>query len=219
MRWLSPFVVLFALLGCIAPQNMAIIDTATNLYQLGNLATTGTHAYKFGKSIRPEDAIPVFHDFANVRVDVLVLPREGAAAAMTAAFIDNLRHLIATELRESKLSAAVCEDCQSPWLTIQFREKDYQENVLQKVYLGNKLRGDFFYIDGTKGTVLKQESLEVADNYLALLEQTRVSVVGKVIKSLQAAGREKEIEAYIDGANRRSTALVKPEHAALLKKL
>jgi len=198
------------------------VNTAIQTYRL---ATTGYHVYythKLWESLKTAE--PIFAGYDCVRVQALVLPaKTDKIQEVRGAFVDNFKHIILKDLESAKLDGIeVCTDadcsCKGKILTVQFREEGYRDDILHKITVGGKLRGELLYIDGETGRVIRKDNLELAKNYEQLLWEIHLSVGTKAIKTYEVLhpNSGKELEEIVTNFNKIDP--IKPEYKELFEK-
>ena len=198
------------------------VDTAIQTYRL---ATTGYHVYythKLWESLKTAE--PIFAGYDCVRVQALVLPAEtDKMQEIRDAFVDNFKHIVLKDLEAARLNnIEVCTDtdcsCKGKVLTIQFREEGYRDDILHKITVGGKLRGELLYIDGETGRIIRKDNLELAKNYEQLLWEIHLSVGTKAIKTYEVLhpNAGKELEEIAADFNKIDP--IKPEYKELFEK-
>ncbi len=162
----------------------------------------GYNAVKMAKAISRSE--PLFENYDAVKVEVLLNPREGEARELVQAFEDNVKWMIEKDFEVIGVrKREVCEEsCPENTLVIQFKETGYGENLAQKLLAGEKLRGKLYYIDMKSGTVIKEEPLEVASNYVDLIKEINLSVGVKILKEIEKEGDEEKLRRAVDRFNR-----------------
>jgi len=194
-------------------ETLRTVQTAAQIYRTGKTATQGYYSVKMVKSLK--DAEPLFDGYDSVKVETLIVPRdEEKTGNIISAFKDNLYYIVETDLQVVQSGKSICsgESCSGKTMLIQFREKDYNSNTAQRIFMGNKLRGKLYYIDKQTGTVIKEEDLEAVSNYKQILEMIHTSVVSKLLKSIKDASKAQEA---VNRVNRVDP--IKPEYKELFK--
>lgn len=198
------------------------VDSVVTAY---NLATTGYHAYythKLWESLKTAE--PIFAGYDCVKVQALVLPAEGEdIQKVRDAFVDNFKYIVRKDLEAARLdNIKVCTDegceCSGKTLIVRFREKGYKDDILHKITVGSKLRGELLYIDGETGKVIRKDNLELAKNYEQLLWEIHLSVGSKAVKTFETLhpNAGKELEQVVADFNKINP--VKPEYKELFEK-
>lgn len=163
-----------------------VVQAGYGVYQTANAATKLSQAKEMADSFKNQE--PTFVGFENVEVDVLVAPRgEESSQKLVTAFKDNVEYIVEQNFEAMDRSKKVCrgEDCNGNTIVVQFKEKAYDETVMQKLFLTGSVRGSLYFVDKQTGRVLRQESFEGAGNYGDLLKGINTSVGLKVLKSIQ----------------------------------
>jgi len=197
------------------------VDTAIQAY---NIATTGYHAYythKLWESLKTAE--PIFAGYDCVKVQALVLPAKAEdIQKVRDAFVDNFKYIVKKDLEIARLdNVKVCTDsdcnCNGKTLIIQFEEKGYKDDILHKITVGSKLRGELLYIDGETGKVIRKDNLELAKNYKQLLWEIHLSVGSKAIKTFETLhpNAGKELEQVVADFNKFNP--IKPEYEKLFE--
>jgi len=172
-----------------------IFDMVSGVSSLYNNVKAGTmmyHSYDLVKTIRTAE--PLFKDYDNVMVRVQINPREDVDGHdISAAFEKNVRYIIEKDTETSGDYLKVCElECEGRTLVLQFKETGYNSNIVQKLTVGDKLRGELYYMDHDNAEVLKIEKLEMSDDYAGLLREIHMSVISKILKSMSEQGGRRD---------------------------
>lgn len=197
--------------GCAVYQLAA---TGVQVYSNARAVSNASYANEMAKSMRNSE--PIFNDYSAISVDTLIFPREGNKGDLvTAAFKDNVRYLIDQDLKEVTPDKNICSDasCQGKIMVVQFKESGYDANFIQKITIGDKLRGNLFFIDKESGTVIRKEDIEATANYEQILHMVHASVVTKLLKGRQFKD-QKEAEGVVNKVN--TIDPIKPEYKELL---
>lgn len=180
------------------------INKAVDLYSNVKAGAQMYHSYDLVKTIRTAE--PLFRDYDYVMVRVEINPRETEAGHdLSAAFKKNMHFIIEKDTQTSGDYLRVCEsECAGRTLVIQFKETGYDRNLIQKLTVGDMLRGELYYLNYENAEVLKIENLEIAKDYIQLLQEIHMSVVSKIIKSMNEEGGqqdEKEMRKMVEEYN------------------
>ena len=180
------------------------MNNAVSMYNNVKAGVQIYHTRDMVKSVLAAD--PLFRDYDNVMVRVQVYPRDTESGQdISSAFEENVHYIIDNNMQISGEYLRVCEsDCVGKTLVLQFREKGYDSNIIQRFTVGDKLRGELYYMDHTNAELLRVEKLEIAENYEMLLREINLSVVSKLIKSMnEHTGKKgnKEMEALVEKYN------------------
>lgn len=191
--------------GCLGALETAktVADTYQSARGLSHLYYTG----KMAKSLKEQE--PLFKDYDRVQVRALVKPRKADdAAQVTAALEEALAYAVAEELEAAQLPARVClGNCRGRVLTVQLKEEGYDQNLFQKLTIGDKIRAKLYFVDAGSGAVVREEQLEAVETYADFVQLVRASVGVKAAKTMQALGRsEEDVVAFVNGADERSRA-------------
>ncbi|MBI1912938.1 MAG: hypothetical protein HYS21_13180 [Deltaproteobacteria bacterium] len=189
------------------------LQAGYSIYQTANAATKLSQVKEMADSLRNQE--PTFIGFENVEVDILVAPRnEENSQKLVTAFKDNVEYIVEQNFEAMDSSKKVCrsEDCDGKTIVVQFKEKAYDENVMQKLFLTGSVRGSLYFVDKQTGRVLRQESFEGAGNYGDLLRGINTSVGLKVLRSIQDPKKaQKAFEKFND------IEPIKPEYKKLFQ--
>lgn len=206
------FVFSVLLSGCLS--TLQTVNSARGIYNNTKAGVTAYHSYDTVKAIA--QAEPLFKEYDSVKVDVKLAPREsGLEKDLASAFDDNVEYVVQENSRISDLSVSLCNDiCSGKTIVVQFKEAAYNSNIVQAITVGGKLRGKLYYTDYESGNVIKEEKLEVAENYEGLLKRIHASVGSKMIKSMDDPEGERA-EEVAEKFNKFNP--VKPEYRELFQ--
>lgn len=171
------------------------------------------HATKMAKAIRESE--PLIEDYQGIKVEVKLNTNN---EELQRAFKDNMEWMIKKNLEIAEYNdRVVCSDnCPEKTLIIQFVETGYGETTVQKILAGEKLRGKLYYIDAQSRTVIKEEPLEAASNYIDLLKEINLSVGMKALKRFEKPEEGEKLKAKLDEFGKFFP--VKEEYVELFKK-
>jgi hypothetical protein len=202
--------------GCLGA--LQTVQTAGQMYSGSRGAYQAYHSTQTVKAIKKAE--PVFAEYERVNLDVKVRPRDSEEAReITAAFKDNLRYVVRKDLKAAELGVETClRDCPTNGgLVLQFKEKGYDDGVVQSLLAGDKMRGTLYFVDGEDGSVIKEEPIENAEDYKGLMKLVHMSVYTKALKSAMKGKSNEEAKALMKRAQKKSDfPLVRPKHQDLL---
>jgi len=189
------------------------VQMASSAFLSARAGYQGYNAVKMAKTIRESE--PVFEDYQGVKVEVKLNTDN---EELLKAFKDNMEWMIKKDLEIAEYEdRVVCsENCPEKTLIVQFVETGYGQTAVQKILAGEKLRGKLYYIDAKSGTVIREEPMEAASNYIDLLKEINLSVGMKALKRFEKSGDGEKLKKKVDEFNNFSP--IKEEYAELFKK-
>lgn len=209
-RLLAASAVAMLLTGC------AAMDTATSIY---NTAKGGTELYHSATSIKDLTSFnPAFQGFSSVLVLADIRPREEAPEAPTA-FARNMAFFTGSVARTVRAPLQVCyvmNQCAGRVMVMNFKEDAYDRNIVQKLTVGDKIRGRLLFTDSASGQIVDEKRVELAENYAELAESTSGMIVGAMLKSYPPQN-EREHERI--GAELEKIPAVAPQYVKILGKV
>ncbi|WP_293002592.1 hypothetical protein [Nevskia sp.] len=179
-QWLSMIIVGVLLSGC------AAVDTAQSaigLYDSARSVTTGYHAVTSVKDL--QNAKPLFREIDSVLVLADIQPRD-AVPELPAAFAENLASYTTAVAASVKAPIQVCRvmvECSGRILILNFVEDAYDRNLIQRLTVGDKIRGKLVFTDAVSGQILDEKRAEIAEDYAGLARQVSGFVMGSLYKS------------------------------------
>jgi hypothetical protein len=181
-RFLSAAALFLALLltGC---ASMDAAQNAMSLYTGARNVTTGYHAFSSVKDLA--DSKPNFAGYSSVLVLADIQP-SGDAADPPMVFASNLAVYTQSVARVVRAPLQVCQtmaQCSGRVLVLNFKEDAYDRNLVQRVTVGNNLRGRLLFTDSATGQILDEKRLELAENYAGLAEATTAFIGYSMLKS------------------------------------
>lgn len=203
------FVVVIFLSGCM--DTLQNISPATSVVMNGQALTNAYYSYKMVKSLH--DTQPIFNGCQYIEIVTNIAPREDEKAKVVIkAFQDNLIYIVQKDLETTESESKLCEKspCPGKSIIVQFKETGYDENILQKVFMGSSLRGNLFFLEKETGTILALENLEGMSNYKDLLGMIHTSVSLKLLKGIQDSTKMQNSMNKINGFDP-----IKPEYKTL----
>ncbi len=201
------------LLGINSCEHANKIVPGVGLYQAGRSLTTGYHSLKMVKSM--SNSGPLFQGYDYVRVETMIAPRDEEAQIKIAdAFSDNMKYLLNEDLEATGVKTVLCSSspCEGRVIVVQFKEKGYDESLVQKIFIGDKIRGSLYFIDQETGTVIREENFESISTYKDMFHLMHSSFSLKMLKEITDSD---EMKAASDRVNEIDP--IKPEYADLLK--
>ena len=181
-HWLSMVIAFLLLSGCAAVETA---QSAIGLYDSARSVTTGYHAVTSVKDL--QNAKPLFRDIDSVLVLADIRPRE-AAPELPLAFAGNLASYTTAVASAVGAPIRVCRvmaECTGRVLTLNFVEDAYDRNLVQRLTVGDKIRGKLVFTDAASGQILDEKRAEIAEDYAGLARQVSGFVMGSLYKSFQ----------------------------------
>lgn len=210
LRLLAASAAALLLTGC------AAMDTATSIY---NTAKGGTELYHSATSIKDLTGFnPAFQGFSSVLVLADIRPREEAPDA-PAVFAQNMAFFTGSVARTVRAPLQVCyvmNQCAGRVMVLNFKEDAYDRSIVQKLTVGDKIRGRLLFTDSATGQIVDEKRVELADHYAQLAESTSGMIVGAMLKSYPPQG-EHEHERI--GAELQKIPAVAPQYQKILGKV
>lgn len=211
-QWLAMVVLAVLLSGC------AAVDTAQSaigLYDSARSVTTGYHAVTSVKDL--QNAKPLFKDIDSVLVLADIRPRD-AVPALPSAFAANLAiytTAVAAAVGAPIRACRVMAECSGRVLTLNFVEDAYDRNLVQRLTVGDKIRGKLVFTNAASGQILDEKRAEIAEDYAALARQVSGFVMGSLYKSYPPTT---EADGERVGKAINQIPVVAPEYEAVLGK-
>lgn len=194
VRLVAASLIGFALTGC------AAVDSALGVY---NTAKGGTELYHSATSIKDmTNLTPAFQGYSSVLVLADIRPRDEAPEA-PAAFAHNMAFYTGSVARTVRAPLQVCyvmNQCAGRILVLNFKEDAYDRNLVQKLTVGDKIRGRLLFTDSASGQIVDEKRVELAENYAELAQRTSGMIVGAMLKSFptQSAQENERIGAELE---------------------
>jgi len=164
-----------------------------------------------------KDAEPYFSGYSSVVVSAKVAPRKSVDGFVDA-FRDNMAYLVRESAVAVNADLDTCiavQGCGGRVLVVQFTEGGYRDNIVERITLGDRLRGELAFIDLGTGEILGTKSIEVQKDYEGLMQGIRGAVSYTMLRSFpQASG---------DATEQAVTAInniepIAPRHRAMFKR-
>jgi len=175
------------LTGCTAAQ------TAYDTFDRARGVTGAYHAYQSVKDLR--NAQPHFQGYDSVLVAADIQPRE-EAANLPLIFASNMAVYVQSAARTVRAPLRVCQSqnqCAGRILALTFKEDVYDRNVLQKLTVGDRIRGKLYFAEAASGRVLEEMQIELAENYGTLAKLTSTGIAMSMLRSFPSnSGPENE---------------------------
>lgn len=186
MKLISTLSLSLALLmgGC---ASMDAAQSAYSVFTGAKNVTTGYHALSSVKDLK--DSQPNFAGYSSVLVLADIAPRDNAAN-VPMVFASNMAVYTQSVARAVRAPLQVCQvmnQCSGRVLVLNFKEDAYDRNIVQRVTVGDNLRGKLFFTDSASGRILDEKRIELSEDY-AKLAQTTAGFIGySMLKSFPAA--------------------------------
>lgn len=165
------------------------MDMAQNAYSAFTGArnvTTGYHALTSVKDLK--DSKPNFAGYNSVLVLSEINPREDVAN-LPIIFGSNMAVYTQSAARAVRAPIQVCQvanQCAGRVLALNFREDAYDRNLVQKITVGDKLRGKLYFTDLSSGQMLDEKRIELSEDYGKLAEAITGFIGFSMLKSYPA---------------------------------
>lgn len=201
-----------ALAGCAAIDGA---QSAIGLYDSAKSVTSGYHAYTSVKDLK--NASPTFAGYDGVVVLADIRPRENADN-LAAIFASNLAGYTTAVAKTVRAPLQVCPSlasCSGKVLVLNFREDAYDRNLVQRLTVGDRIRGRLVFTDAASGRILDEKQAEMGENYASLARLTSGFVMGAMYKSFPPAT---DAEGERIGKALQQIPVVAPEYERVLGK-
>jgi hypothetical protein len=184
----SVFIMLVTVLtGC------AAVQTAYDSFDRARGVTGAYHSYQSVKDLR--NVQPHFQGYGSVLVTADIQPREDAAN-LPLIFASNMAVYIQSTARVVRAPLQVCQSqnqCAGRVLNLSFKEDAYDRNVVQKLTVGDRIRGKLYFSVTASGRVLDEVQVELAENYATLAKLTSAPIAMSMLRSFpSSSGPENE---------------------------
>ncbi len=209
-RAASTLALVLVLSGCAAVDGA---QSAIGLYNSARNVTGGYHAYTSVKDLK--DAQPHFAGYGSVVVLADIRPRENAEN-LAAVFASNLAGYTTAVAKAVRAPLKVCASlaqCSGKVLVLNFREDAYDRNLVQRITVGDRIRGKLLFTDAATGKVLDEKRAEMGENYASLARLTSGFVMGSMYKSYPPTS---EAEGERIGQEIQRIPVVAPEYERVL---
>lgn len=192
--------------GCLAA--MQSIDTAVRTVNNVRAGTAAYHSYSMVKDL--STAEPLFQGYNDVAVMADVKPRDDVQG-VPEAFADNMDYQVtsAAEALEAPVRTCPPAACSDQTLVVQFREDAYDSNIVQKISMGDRVRGRLIFSDKSSGRILHEDRIETAESYGQLMQV----IFGNIMTTMLKSYPPQNSEGVVDKLN--SIPPVKAEHENL----
>lgn len=198
-----------SLTGC------ATVDSAMSVY---NTAKNGTEMYHSATSIKDMTNFnPAFQGFSSVLVLADIRPRDESPEAPTA-FAQNMAFYTGSVARTVRAPLQVCyvmNQCAGRILVLNFKEDAYDRNIVQKLTVGDKIRGRLLFTDSASGQIVDEKRVELAENYAELAQRTSGMIIGAMLKSFPTNSAQENERI---GAELEKIPTVAPQYEKILGK-
>lgn len=186
-RFFAVIMSLAILTGCTA------VQTAYDTFDQARGVTGAYHSYQSVKDLR--NAQPHFQGYNSVLVTADIHPREDVAN-LPLVFASNMAVYIQSVARTVRAPLQVCQSpnqCAGRVLALSFKEDAYDRNLVQKLSVGDRIRGKLYFSDAASGRVLDEMQVELADNYATLAKLTSAPIAMSMLRSFPSeSGPENE---------------------------
>ncbi len=175
-----------------------------------------TVAYNAAKTVGDFTELPAaFTGVRAIRGDSRIGPQKNEER-VRAAFMANFDHVLRTAVSVSGAPIQVCagqSQC-SGAMTVQFIEDDYHQNLLERLSLGNKLRGRLLLVESGTGRIVHEQRYEVLKDYADVQQLVGVSLMQMMNKSFPPISEDK---GRAIAARAQQAQWIAPAHAKVLK--
>lgn len=206
------------LVACVALTGCASIDavqSVAGVYSSARNVTSGYHAYSSIKDLK--SASPHFQGYNSVLVLADIRPREDAAE-LPAAFAGNMAVYTSSLARTVRAPLQVCQvmnQCSGKVLVLNFKEDAYDRNIVQRLTVGDKIRGKLLFTDSSTGQIIDEKRVEMGENYGSLAQLTSGMIMTTMLKSFPWTT---EAEGERIGKEVEKTPVVAPQYERILGK-
>lgn len=200
----------------VAVSGCAAVDGAQSvigLYDSARSVTSGYHAYTSVKDLKYAE--PHFAGYDGVVVLADIRPRE-KAENLAAVFASNLAGYTTAVAKAVRAPLKVCASlvqCSGKVLILNFREDAYDRNLVQRLTVGDRIRGKLLFTDAATGKVLDEKRAEMGEDYASLARLTSGFVMGSMYKSYPPTS---EAEGERIGQEIQRIPVVAPEYERVL---
>lgn len=198
MRIAFVLLAIIALPGCMGA--VAAVDTGVSVFGAAKAGTTAYHSFSMVKDMRNSE--PVFRGHSGAIVHVKIAPREDNEQ-LPEDFKRNLIYLVNESAKRLDVQLVGCADhsqCSRPALGVQFIEDAYDQNLMHKVTMGDKIRGRLVYVNLNNGAVMNEVRIEAAEDYHHVMQLISGSIRFSMLKSFVEPGDE-STQAKADALN------------------
>ncbi len=199
--------------GCAA---LDVATSAVDIYQSARTVTTGYHSVSMLKDLKSTN--PVFTGYDSAVVLAEIQPRE-KALTLPDVFASNMAEYTASVAQSVRAPLKVCKavaDCSGKVLVVQFKEDAYDRNLVQRLTIGDKIRGKLIFIDQASGRIIDEKRAEMGDNYGSLAKVTSGYIMLSMYKSYPPASNA---EGNRIGKELEKTPIVFPQYEGVLGKV
>lgn len=187
IRFSAFIMFLTVLTGC------TVAQTAYDTFDRARGVTGAYHSYQSVKDLR--NVQPHFQGYNSVMVSADIQPREDAAN-LPLIFASNMAVYIQSTARVVRAPLQVCQSqnqCAGRVLSLSFKEDAYDRNIVQKLTVGDRIRGKLDFSDAASGRVLDEVQVELAENYATLAKLTSAPIAMSMLRSFPSnSGPENE---------------------------
>lgn len=193
----------------------AAMDSAVSVY---NTAKGGTELYHSATSIKDMTHFnPAFQGYSSVLVLADIRPREDAPE-VPGVFAQNMAYFTGSVARTVRAPLQVCyvmNQCAGRILVLNFKEDAYDRNIVQKLTVGDKIRGRLVFTDSASGQIVDEKRVELAETYAELAQRTSGMIVGAMLKSFPTNSAQENERI---GAELEKLPAVAPQYEKILGK-
>lgn len=189
--------VISILVAALALNACAVIDEVHNARQAVNAF------YGFKTIAGVQAPFPAYAQASVASFSVQIVPREGQDAAvisrtMTAAMVDYARRAAAVTGLRITVCSTNCPAGQR--IAANFTEKGYHKDIVNRIAMGDKLRGNLRIIDTASGNVEADQEINAMKTYADVVEFANAYIGGLIGASASKAN---------DNSDKQNKAMVK----------
>ncbi|WP_273453700.1 hypothetical protein [Nevskia ramosa] len=195
---------------------MDMANGAVGMYQSARTVTTGYHSVTMLKDLK--SANPVFAGYDSAVMLAEIAPRE-KALSLPDVFASNMAVYTSSVAQTVRSPIKVCKavaDCPGKVLVVQFKEDAYDRNLLQRLTIGDKIRGKLIFIDQATGRIIEEKRAEMGENYASLAKVTSGYIMLSMYKSFPPASNA---EGDRIGKELEKTPIIAPQYEDVLGKI
>lgn len=212
------FIAAFSILATALLSGCASMSAAQNAFGMVNSARNAQSAYHAYGSVKDlTNARPLFQGYNSVLVLADIQPRDNAAN-LPMVFASNMAVYTGAAARTMRAPLQVCQaanQCAGRVLVVQFKEDAYDRNIVQRLTMGDKIRGKLFFLDQASGQIVDEKRAEMSDTYASLASMTSGFIMTSMYKSYPPAS---EAEGQRIGNELEKIPVVAPQYERILGK-